>query len=56
MNAVTGRSTVVAVPLHSDTIHAVQGPDGKVQVVIRRICENLGVAYQPQLEKLKGYH
>jgi hypothetical protein len=48
---------VVEVPFYGDVIEAVRNTqDGAVYVSIRRVCENLGIAFQPQIEKLKNHH
>lgn len=47
------RMAVVEVPFYGDVIEAVQDESG-VWVSIRRGCENLGVATQRQLDKLKS--
>lgn len=53
----TRQFELVEVPFHGDLLEAVRDvATREVLVVIRRICENLGVAFQSQLAKLKGYH
>jgi hypothetical protein len=48
---------VVEVPFYGDSIEASRDPrDGSFYVPIRRVCENLGITTQRQLEKLKGWH
>lgn len=44
------------VQFHNDQIEAIRGADGRGFVVIKRICENLGVAYEAQFTKLKNAH
>lgn len=44
---------LVQIPFHGDMLDCVQ-QDGKVWFSIRRGCENLGLATQSQLQKLKG--
>ena len=39
---------------HGAEIEAIKNLDGKPYVVIRRICENLGVDFSGQLAKLKS--
>lgn len=48
--------SIESVPFRDDAILAARGPDDKIQVVIRRICESLGVDFSSQLTKLKGHH
>lgn len=51
------RSTeLVSVPFRGDAILAVNDDQGGVRVVIKRICESLGVDFSSQLTKLKGHH
>lgn len=47
---------IECVQFHEDTIEAIRNSDGKAYVVIRRICENLGVDFAGQLRNLKTYH
>jgi hypothetical protein len=49
-------NTITLVPFRGDQIEAIRMPDGTIYVSIRRICENLGVDFSGQLQKLKGYH
>jgi hypothetical protein len=52
-----GQYELVEVPFHGDLLEAARDiTTGMIYVVIRRICENLGVAFQSQLTKLRGYH
>ncbi|HEX4606916.1 MAG TPA: phage antirepressor N-terminal domain-containing protein [Urbifossiella sp.] len=44
---------LIRVEFHGDTLEAVE-QDGKVWVSLRRCCENLGLAMEGQLAKLKG--
>jgi hypothetical protein len=47
----------VEVPFHGEAIEALRDPaTGIIYASIRRICENLGVAFSAQLQKLKSYH
>lgn len=46
-------TALVRVPFHGDEIECVQREDG-VWIVLRRACESLGIALEPQLAKLKG--
>lgn len=46
-------SEIQPVPFHGDTIDAIQTETGSWVVSLRRMCENLGVAYSSQLQKLK---
>lgn len=45
-------SELTCVQFHGDTIEAVRDDAGTVWVVLRRLCENLGVSMQGQLAKL----
>lgn len=47
---------IVAIPFGDDEILATQDEQGNVRVVVKRICESLGVSVQKQLEKLKRTH
>jgi hypothetical protein len=42
------------VPFHGDVVLVVQERDGEVLVPLKRLCENLGIAYARQAEKVKG--
>ena len=45
------------VPFYGDSIEVARDTrDGSFHVSIRRVCENLGIGFSSQLEKLKGYH
>ena len=44
------------IPFHDDQIEAIRGADGKPYVSVKRICENLGIAFSRQLQKLKAAH
>lgn len=46
-------TALVKVPFHGDELEAVED-GGKVWVSLRRCCENLGIAVEVQLRKLKG--
>jgi hypothetical protein len=48
---------VVEVPFYGDSIEAARDTqDGSFHVSIRRVCENLGIDFSSQFQKLKGYH
>jgi hypothetical protein len=48
---------VVEVPFYGDLLEAARDTqDGPVYVSIRRVCENLGIDFSGQLQKLKGCH
>jgi hypothetical protein len=48
---------VVEVPFYGDSIEAAcDTQDGSFYVSIRRVCENLGINFGRQLQKLKEYH
>lgn len=47
---------LVPIPFRAGEILALQKPDGGVHVVIKRICETLGVDFSGQLQKLRSYH
>ncbi|WP_422929059.1 phage antirepressor N-terminal domain-containing protein [Singulisphaera sp. PoT] len=44
------------VPFYGDSIEAIRDGNGDAFVVIKRICENLGVTFAPQFVKLKNLH
>lgn len=48
------RPGLVHVPFHGDTLDATRDASGRVWVSLRRCCDNLGLAVQSQLTKLKG--
>lgn len=48
------RIALARVPFYGETLDAVKTADGKVWVSLRRCCENLGLAMEVQLRKLKG--
>lgn len=50
----TASGAMVRVDFHGDTLDAIQDDGGKVWVSLRRCCENLGIAYDTQLRKLKS--
>lgn len=53
----TRQLELVEIQFHGDLLQAaLDTTSGERYVVIRRICENLGVAYQRQLQKLTSYH
>ncbi|MCZ2341483.1 MAG: phage antirepressor N-terminal domain-containing protein [Bacteroidales bacterium] len=45
---------LVTVDFYGDTLEAVQSPDGKVWVSLRRCCENLGIDPKTQFRKLRS--
>jgi hypothetical protein len=48
---------LVEIPFYGDSIEAARNTqDGSFYVSIRRVCDNLGIGFSAQLEKLKGYH
>jgi len=47
-------SDIVKVPFRDGHIEAIGDDNGKVHVVIKRVCETIGVAFQAQLTKLKA--
>jgi hypothetical protein len=48
---------IVEVPFYGDSIEAARDTqDGSFYVSIRPVCENLGIDFSSQLQKLKGYH
>lgn len=48
--------SLVSVPFHNDTIAAIQTDDGPISsVIIKGVCESLGIDYSSQLQKLKTY-
>lgn len=49
----TDSASLVKFNFHGDELDVVPG-DGEAHVVVRRVCEALGVAFQPQLEKLRN--
>jgi hypothetical protein len=42
------------VQFHEDQIEAIRGQDGKGYVVVRRICENLGIDFSTQTRRLRS--
>jgi hypothetical protein len=53
----TRQLELAEIQFHGDLLQAaLDTTTGERYVVIRRICENLGVAYQRQLQKLTSYH
>jgi len=46
--------SIEVVPFHGDTIQAVRGDGEQVWVVVKRVCETLGVREHDQAVKLKG--
>lgn len=50
----TTTNTLVKVKFHGDEIDAIQTPDGRVHVGLRRLCDNFGIAVDTQARKLKG--
>lgn len=46
-------AALLRISFHGDTIECVRSDDGQAYVVIKRVCENLGIAYQPQIAKLQ---
>lgn len=54
IKAIECNSPLVQVPFHDDTIEAIQMPDGKIMVSLKRSCESLGVDFSGQLAKLKS--
>lgn len=47
-------TSLIPIPFHGGVIEAVQDQQGKPWVVLKRICDNLGIADQPQAAKLKS--
>jgi len=50
------RHEIVHVPFHGGTIQAVQDDLGNVLIVVKWICESLGIDFSSQLAKLKNHH
>jgi hypothetical protein len=46
-------SSIVEVPFYADKIQATREGE-QAWVVVKRVCENLGIAHEPQLTKLKA--
>lgn len=47
-------NNMVQVPFHGDTLLAVKDEQGQVWVALKRMCEALGMAFEPQFTKLKN--
>jgi hypothetical protein len=47
-------SKLVHVSFHGDTLDCIRHDDGEAYVVIKRVCENLGITDQAQATKLRG--
>lgn len=45
---------LVSIPFYGDTILAMQDPDGKIWVSLKRLCEALGIDYAAQYTKLRS--
>ena len=46
-------TTLTEIPFHNQTILAQQQADGEVFVPLKPVCENLGIAYNGQYERLQ---
>jgi hypothetical protein len=48
------KTKIVPFPFHGAVLDVARMPDGDVGLNLRRLCENVGVAYSAQLQKLKA--